>query len=142
MCVTNPAILTRSLPKQLFFIIDMKANRATRILLIIVSLILGSGIIYYYWTVNDLRAIKYLPLNVVFMSFGYVLMQILKRYLFATNNWWDWLYYLGLLGVVLPLFIANESNQWFFHLLTDYASFFLLIPMLMDAIVVLKQKNS
>lgn len=110
----------------------MKANLSMKVILLIITLILGMLIIGYYWSVNSLMEIKYLPLPVIFMSFGYVLAQILKRYLFKTNNWWDWLYYLGLLGVVLPLFFANTENQKLFHWLTDYGTFFLLIPAVMD----------
>lgn len=119
----------------------MKANQLTRILIIISSILLGAGIIAYYWTVSELDQIKFLPLGVVFMSFGYVLLQILKRYLFATNNWWDWLYYLGLLGVVLPLFLGTEENQVIFHLLTDYGTIFLIVPKIFDARELIKQKN-
>jgi len=62
----------------------------------------------------------------------YVLTQIVKRFVLKSNNWWDWLYYIGLIAVMLPTFIATESNVATFNFISDYGSIFLLIPALFD----------
>jgi len=85
--------------------------------------------------------IQMLPMHLVILSFVYVLLQILKRYLFKRKNWWDWLYYIGLVSIVLPTFFVNETNTDFYHLLTDYGTFFLIIPILLDGTQLVNTKG-
>lgn len=119
----------------------MKENRTIGILLVALSLIFGTAIIYYFWSVETLEACVNLPVYVVILSFCYVLAQILKRYFFNRKNWWDWLYYIGLLAIVLPSFLMTEKNASFFHLFTDFGTFFLIIPALLDGKLMLNNKS-
>jgi uncharacterized membrane protein HdeD (DUF308 family) len=119
----------------------MKENRYIKITLLILSLVVGALVIMYYWSVVDVDGILMLPMYVVILSFVYVLLQILKRYLFKRKNWWDWLYYIGLIAIVLPTFFVNETNAATYHLLTDYGTFFLIIPILLDGAQLVKNKE-
>lgn len=110
----------------------MEENRIGRFLVLTVSLVFAVFIIYYFWMSTTLEEIAYLPMYTVLLSFGYVLTQIVKRALFKKKNWWDWLYYIGLAAIVSPTFLVNEGNVNFFHILTDYGTFFLVIPIVLD----------
>lgn len=116
----------------------MKENKIVKYLLLLVSLVFAGFITQYFWSVNSLDSIVYLPLDVVILSFGYVLLQILKRSLYKRKNWWDWLYYIGLIAMVTPTFFANEGNIGFFQILTDYGIVFMIIPIILDIIRELK----
>ncbi len=118
----------------------MRENRTVKVALLILSLVLGGYLISYFWMANTLEDIKYLPMPVVIVSFGYVLMQMAKRALFSKKNWWDWLYYIGLIAIVLPTFLASEERLGLFEILTDYGSFFLIIPIFLDGKQMLESK--
>ena len=109
----------------------MKKNVLT-IVLLIGLFALGSLIINYYWTNNTLSSIVFVPIYVVVMTFFYIILQIAKRYFISNKNWWDWLYYLGLIGVLLPLYFAKEENLDTFQWLSDCGVSFLIVPLLFD----------
>ena len=109
----------------------MKKNILT-IVLLIGLIALGSLVINYYWTNSTLSSIVFVPMYVIVMTFFYILLQIAKRYFISNKNWWDWLYYLGLIGVLLPLYFANEENLDTFQWVTDYGVLFLIVPLLFD----------
>ena len=109
----------------------MKKNLLT-IVLLIGLFALGSLIINYYWTNNTLSSIVFVPMYVVVMTFFYIILQIAKRYFISNKNWWDWLYYLGLIGVLLPLYFAKEENLDTFQWLSDCGVSFLIVPLLFD----------
>ena len=90
-------------------------------------------IIGYYWTATKLPDIYSVPIFVLATSLVYIGLQLLKRIVLKIQNWWDWTYYIGLVAIVAPVLLANESNQLYFHLLTDYGTFFLLLPAVLDA---------
>ena len=109
----------------------MKKNVLT-IVLLIGLFALGSLIINYYWTNNTLSSIVFVPMYVVVMTFFYIILQIAKRYFISNKNWWDWLYYLGLIGVLLPLYFAKEENLDTFQWVSDCGVSFLILPLLFD----------
>lgn len=109
----------------------MKKNLLT-IVLLIGLFALGSLIINYYWTNNTLSSIVFVPIYVVVMTFFYIILQIAKRYFISNKNWWDWLYYLGLIGVLLPLYFAKEENLDTFQWVSDCGVSFLIVPLLFD----------
>lgn len=96
-------------------------------------------IIGYYWTATNLADIYSVPIFVLATSLVYIGLQLLKRIVLKIQNWWDWTYYLGLVAIVTPVLLANESNQLYFHLLTDYGTFFLLLPAILDARKIFKK---
>lgn len=102
--------------------------------LLLVGMTVCTGIILgYYWMATSLEDISTLPVFVLGLALVYIGLQLIKRALLKVQNWWDWTYYLGLVSVVLPVLFAKESNQLFFHLLTDYGTLFLMLPVIMDA---------
>lgn len=89
-------------------------------------------ILGYYWMATSLQDIATLPIFVLALALVYIGLQLIKRALLKIQNWWDWTYYLGLLAIVLPVLFAKEDNQVYFHLLTDYGTLFLMLPVLLD----------
>lgn len=110
----------------------MQARKALQILFLLLLLSLGGGIVYYYWTTDSFSSIRNVPKYLMFLALGYVIVQILKRTIFKQNNWWDWLYYLGLASMMIPTFFAAEPSLNFFRILTDFGTLFLLVPIFFD----------
>jgi hypothetical protein len=117
----------------------MDFKKITWILLLIGMVVCASIIIGYYWIAKVLTDIYIVPIFILAISLVYIGLQLIKRIVLKVQNWWDWTYYIGLIAIVSPVLLANESNQIYFHLLTDYATFFLLFPVIMDARKILKK---
>jgi hypothetical protein len=118
----------------------MKNAKLYKSLFIVALLVLGGCIVFYYWSVDTLEAIKFVPVYIMVLCLVYVLLQILKRYLFKSHKWWDWLYYIGLLSVMIPGYMVTSENLSTFAMMSDYGTLFLLIPALFDGIDLTQKK--
>lgn len=85
--------------------------------------------------------IAQVPVSLMILCLCYVLLQILKRFLFKSQNWWDWLYYVGLLSVMIPTYMINEDNESMFTSLATYGTVFLIIPVLFDVKELIENKK-
>lgn len=110
----------------------MKENRIVYILILILSMLSAGYVIVFYWMNNTHEKLIELPMDVFVALMMYVLLQIGKRQWFVARNWWDWLYYIGLLTAVLPTFLGNAENISTFSLVAKLGAFFLLLPIVMD----------
>lgn len=110
----------------------MKENRKVYGIILALSLLAGGYVITYYWLDHSVERLKVLSIDVVIALFAYIFMQIVKRQWFAARNWWDWLYYFGLLAAVMPTYFANESSASSYGMLAQFGTFFLLIPVFLD----------
>jgi hypothetical protein len=110
----------------------MKENRILQIVLMLLGLAIGGVIVAYYWMNNSFESVTYVPVYMMILAFCYVLTQISKRYFFKNQNWWDWLYYIGLIAMMLPNFFVNEAYSEIYNTLTDVGTLFLVIPILLD----------
>lgn len=100
--------------------------------MLVVSLATGAVITSYYWMHSNLEDIVYVPLYIMILSFVYILAQILKRSILKKQYWWDWLYYIGLIAMVVPTFLGKESTATWWHLITDIGTLFLIVPVVLD----------
>jgi hypothetical protein len=101
-------------------------------LLILAKLFLAATIVLYFWNVNTLVEITKLPLYVLILTVVYIGFQMVTRRFSKKQNWWDWIYYIGLASIMLPVVMAKPENEKIFHLLTDFGILFLLLPVLID----------
>lgn len=110
----------------------MKYEKLYKALIISALLTTGGIVVWYYWSVETIQEIKFIPFYIKALCFAYILLQILKRYLFKATKWWDWLYYIGLLSVVVPVFMINEENSAIFFNISEYGTLFLIVPAILD----------
>ena len=110
----------------------MKENRLLKVVLLILSLVLGGIIIAYYWQVEKHAEMYKVPMYVMSLALAYILTQIAKRYLFSGKNWWDWFYYIALTVMILPIFFSTPEREVMFNYLTDFGTFFFVIPVILD----------
>ncbi len=120
----------------------MKNSRLIRIIILIIMIVIGGIIINYYWRNDSLDSMVRVPMGILIWTFAYILCQIGKRFFFKKRNWWDWLYYIGLVVIILPRSLATPDNLSSFQLITDMGILFLLIPVLFDGKQLLDENKS
>lgn len=120
---------------------SMKESRPLKIAILVVSLILGGLIIAYYWGVETHAEMFKVPMHVMIFAFAYILTQIAKRFLFSGKKVWDWFYYIALTAMVLPIFFSTPERASMFNYLTDFGSFFFVIPVLLDGRDLMQKSN-
>ena len=120
----------------------MKNSRLIRIIILIIMIVIGGIIINYYWRNDSLDSMVRVPMGILIWTFAYILYQIGKRFFFKKRNWWDWLYYIGLVVIILPRSLATPDNLSSFQLITDMGILFLLIPVLFDGKQLLDENKS
>ena len=112
----------------------MQSSRLIHGLILVLVFLMGGWIVIYFWGASTLVEIRILPKTVMYGCLVYVILQVLKRLVHKRRYWWDWLYYIGLASAILPTFLASSENERILHILTDFGSTFLLIPVLLDAL--------
>ncbi len=110
----------------------MNFTRLVLAIAILAKLIIAVFIASYYWNSSDLESLTNIPFYVLGLCVGYILLQMLTRRISAASHWWDWVYYIGLLSVILPVTFAQESNLTFFNWLSDIGIVLLILPVLVD----------
>jgi hypothetical protein len=86
----------------------------------------------YFWKSNDLVRLQQIPISILALAAIYIGLQLLTRKLSKVQKWWDWVYYFGLLSIMLPNLLADESNQKYYHFISDYGTICLIIPAIID----------
>lgn len=111
-------------------------------LAVILKLILASLICTYFWKSTTLIEIQQIPLYVLILSVAYIGLQMATRRISGVQNWWDWVYYIGLLSIMIPVTFANTEHEKLFHAITDYGTILLIIPVLVDGWHLVKPNSS
>ena len=116
----------------------MSKEQSFKWLILIASFGVALGIMFQYWSTDELADLKYPPMITMILCVVYILLQIGRRFVFRIQRWWDWLYYLGLLGIILPVFFANQDNLSGFNWFSDIIMVFLIVPVIMDTYKLIK----
>ena len=110
--------------------------------LVVVLLACALAINYYYWTTTELEELRHLPPFLLTSLIIYIGVQLLKRYLKKKIEWYDWMYYVGLVSSVLPLLTFFSSGDWLFQVTRYGALFFLFSPLVEVIKMILQRKRS
>lgn len=110
--------------------------------MLLISIALSVVIISYYWANEELSALLNVSIIIMICAFAYVIVQMVKRFFFKSQDWWDWLYYIGLLSMMLPNFFADSSTLSVYNKIADYGTIFLIIPQLIEGWTILQNKKT
>lgn len=103
--------------------------------LLLVILILTSGYIFvYYLFANTVIELRSLPPFLIVAIILYLLCQIFKRLLRKKKLWYQWIYIIGIISILLPLPLFSVQNTWIFTV-TQVGSIFLLFPPIIELIL-------
>ena len=103
-----------------------------RLMLISAMAVVGVIINVDYWQTEQFSAIKQVSVPTMRMSMLYIGLHFVKRVLFPEIKWWNWLSYIGLVSIILPVFFANSSNENIYHWMVDIGTLFFLIPIVFE----------
>lgn len=115
--------------------------RRIRLLLILLRLGFGVAIIIYYWNFIDGSEVMKVPVVVMIYCMLYIALQIAKRYVLKEQLWYDWLYYIGLSAILIPVLVTNDSNSNLMNMLADMGVLFFAIPLLLEGQTLIKPKG-
>lgn len=116
-------------------------KRFLRLILNVVMLIIGLIINVHYWQTEQFSDIKQVSAPMMGLVMSYIGLHFLKRVLFIVIHWWDWLYYLALMSIALPVLLADSITENIFHWLIDLGTTFFVIPILMDTYYLFQQRK-
>ena len=119
----------------------MKENKKLRAVLLAGMLACAGIIINYYWQNSTIESLKEIPMYVMILALVYILIQILKRSIYKEQRWYDWLYYIGLIAMMLPTILVSESNLTLFNYITDTCTLFLIVPIVLEGKVIVNGKK-
>lgn len=119
----------------------MKENKILRASMLVAMLVCAGIIIHYYWENSTLEALKEIPMYVMIVTLAYIIIQILKRSIYKEQRWYDWLYYIGLIAIMLPTVMVTENNVSIFNIITDTCTLFLIVPIVLEGKVLIHEKK-
>ena len=118
----------------------MKNVRGITALILVAGLVISGLVINYYWASNDLADIKAVPIHIMILLIVYIGLQLFKRIVTKKQNWYDWLYYIGLASVAIPVFLADSTNYASYLLIAQLGTLFLVVPLLIEGYYLNKPK--
>lgn len=116
-------------------------DRMKRVTFLLVRLLLAAGIILYYWNYIDGLEVKQVPILVMILAMAYIAVQIIKRMILKEQAWYDWVYYIGLCSILLPVILTNDSNSILMNTLADVGVLFFIVPLLLEGQALINQKS-
>ena len=116
-----------------------KFNIGIIYVLLVVLIISALYVVGYYMLANEITELRSLPTSFLIAIIAYILAQIIKRFVQKKMPWYNWIYYLGLIAVIIPLPLFSVQGNWVFSV-TRWGSLFLLVPPLIEFIIMIKSK--
>lgn len=116
----------------------MEMKPILRPILDLAALVFAGIIVFYYWTNISFEAIKNVPYYIMLMALFYVVAQMVKRRVSKQHYWFDWLYYIGLLSMILPTYLATHDNYLNYEVFVDFGTLFLVLPVLLDFVQLIR----
>jgi hypothetical protein len=118
-----------------------KFNRGVIYVLLVALIATALYVFVYYQFANSITELRSLPTSFLIVVIVYILAQLIKRFIQKKMPWYNWLYYLGLVAVIVPLPLFSVQGNWIFSV-ARYGSLFLLIPPVVEFIILIKKKPS
>lgn len=97
-------------------------------------------VFFYYVSADQIADLRNLPTAILVAVIVYLAIQFVKRYLQKVMPWYNWLYYIGIIAIIIPLPLFSVEGDWVFSV-TRWGSLFLLIPPVIEFLVLLKAKE-
>ena len=116
-------------------------NKIWGILLIVLRMAIAVIVSLYFWNNDSFESVKFIPIYILILCSIYIALQIARRYFLKTNYWHDWLYYISLCTILIPVLLCNQQNVGTMDLIEDIGVVFLIIPLILEGNESLKAKN-
>lgn len=120
----------------------MRNERFILAFAIIAKLVLSVLICMYFWNATELIQIKEIPIYLLVLAIAYIGLQMTTRKLATVHNWWDWVYYMGLVSIMVPVSFATSEHEKMYHIITDVGTICLILPVLADGYFFIENKSN
>ncbi|MES2799160.1 MAG: hypothetical protein V4638_04025 [Bacteroidota bacterium] len=107
--------------------------------LLLLKILLAFIVFRYFMGVQSSSQLTKIPFLLLFSCIGYIITQLLSYYISKEQNWWDWVYYLALLSIMITVSFATENTYPFFNWFVKVGSFLLFVPIAIDLFYLSKQ---
>lgn len=104
------------------------------------KLVLSALIVIYFWKTNSLESYKDIPFTVLLLAVAYIILQLISRKFSSTNRIWDWVYYLGLVSIMVSVTFSNQENLSIFNSISDYGTLLLVLPIFIEFYYLIQDK--
>lgn len=121
-----------------FEIMTNKLKRFFLMVLLVILTLMGIGVFVYYLLASNIAELRTLPPYLLMMVVVYVVGQLVKRFFQDKTPWYGWMYYIGLVAVIIPLPFFSLQEGWIFGV-TRVGTLFLIIPPLIEFLTLRKQ---
>lgn len=118
-----------------------KLKRFFLLIILVILILTGFGVFIYYLLQGNVSELRTLPPYFLIMVVIYIVGQLIKRFFQDTTPWYGWVYYIGLVAVIIPLPFFSLDESWLF-LITRIGSIFLILPPLVEFASLIKQQNT
>src|SRR5690554_1646319 len=117
-----------------------KLKNAIYFLLLILLIIGAVYVMVYYLISTDPERLSNFPSLFLSIVVAYIFIQLIKRFFQGDMVWYNYLFYIGLVGIVAPLF-SSFLNENVLFMLARVGSVFLLLSPAIELVVFYKNKN-
>ena len=106
--------------------------------LIFTKFILSFILCLYFWNATTIILLKQIPISIVLVAIIYIGLQMLTRKISKIHNWWDWVYYAGLLSIMITVFFTTLEFLKFFQYFVVFGTLCLIVPVIIDGYFLIK----
>lgn len=71
----------------------------------------------------------------------YIAAQMITRKFSSVDNWWDWVYYFGLISIMLTVSFGSISQSGTWFMVVKSGTIMLVLPAIIDFIKLLIPKS-
>lgn len=117
----------------------MKSKYIIMLITLLGKMLLSILICIYFFSSKTIDAIIHIPVLIFIYCIVFVLLQLFTRWYFSKENWWDWVYYVGLLTFMISASIGSTSLEKFYLTLTKTGALLLILSVIIDGTMFIKQ---
>lgn len=114
-----------------------KLKRFFLMVILVLLILMGIGVFIYYLIASDIAQLRTLPPYLLMMVVVYIIGQLAKRFFQDETPWYGWMYYIGLIAVIIPLPFFSLQDNWIF-VVTRLGGLFLILPPLIEFLTLIK----
>ena len=106
--------------------------------LIFTKFILSFILCLYFWNATTIILLKQIPISIVLVAIIYIGLQMLTRKISKIHNWWDWVYYGGLVSIMITVSFATLEYFKVFQYIVELGTICLILPIFIDGYFFIK----
>src|SRR5690554_3573787 len=88
-----------------------KFNKGVLYLLLVILIVSALFVFQYYLFASTITDLRTLPTSLLIAVIVYILTQLIKRFIQKKMPWYNWLYYVGIIAIIIPLPLVSRSEE-------------------------------